>query len=965
MTQRTDQLVGRADEVAILDGLVAGLQDGRPRALAVLGSAGIGKSRLLSELARRAEASEHLVLAGTAAELEQDLPFGPFVNALDDFLVALDPQRLSRLGDDVRGELARVFPALADAAADGAKPLQDERYRSHRAVRTLLETLATRPLVLVLDDFHWADGASVELAGALLRRPPAARVMLVLAARPLRRHQPFDAELTRAERTGGLVRLELGPLGAADTRALLGGDVPAALADTLHEESGGVPFYIEQLARSATRGSSAGVAAGGGDTLVPAPVVAAMRDELALLDAGVRRALEGASVAGDPFEPELAAAAAGTSEAEALDALDELLRTDLVRPTDQPRRFRFRHPLVRRAVYEASPAGWRLGAHERCAALLAERGAAVAVRAHHVERSARQGDAGAADLLREAAEAAAGRAPATAARFYEGALRLLPDSAPAEGRVELLLERATALVAIGRIGDAHAAVVVATELAVAAPPPVLVRALLARARMERLSGDHDETLVHLRAARAIVAPGSPDAVALAVEFALWSPDPAGMREWADRAVEEAEALGDPPLCASARAALALASVWWADPAAADRATSAAAEAIDGLGDEQLSRRLGAAGTLALAELHRDRFADASRHAERALTIARRVGDGQLLAPLYAVLGTTLAIEGRLQEAWDLLDGALEAARLRDDEPGLAWVLLNRGIVATHTGELDAALADVREALEIAGRRKASELGVAAGLSYGIALLASGDAAGALQTMLDAGGGERVDRVPGGFRVMYLEALTRARIELGLLEDARRTMDYAQEVAAHVDQPHAAAMAHLARARVELAGGDAEAAGAAARTAMDDAERAGALLTVAIARTVLGRALVAGGDRAGAVEQLTRAAGELDRMGALGHRAGAERELRRIGERTHRRTRAARQGGTGVDALTERELGIARLTVDRLTNREIAARLFLSEKTIETHLRNVFAKLGVNSRVQVARIVEQAERDGPR
>ena len=131
-------------------------------------------------------------------------------------------------------------------------------------------------------------------------------------------------------------------------------------------------------------------------------------------------------MAGDPFEPELAAAAAGTSEASAMDAVDELLRLDLVRQTDVPRRFRFRHPLVRRAVYEATPGGWRLGAHERCAEALAARGATAAARAHHVERSAREGDVGAVAVLREAGEAAARLAPASAARWFAEALRLLP-----------------------------------------------------------------------------------------------------------------------------------------------------------------------------------------------------------------------------------------------------------------------------------------------------------------------------------------------------------------------------------------------------------------------------------------------------------------------------------------------------------------------------------------------------------
>ena len=101
-----------------------------------------------------------------------------------------------------------------------------------------------------------------------------------------------------------------------------------------------------------------------------------------LLSKPARLILEGAAVAGDPFDPELAAAAAGASDAAAVEALDELLRLDLIRPTDVPRRFRFRHPLVRHAVYESMPGGWRLGAHERCADALALRGSLPATIAH-------------------------------------------------------------------------------------------------------------------------------------------------------------------------------------------------------------------------------------------------------------------------------------------------------------------------------------------------------------------------------------------------------------------------------------------------------------------------------------------------------------------------------------------------------------------------------------------------------
>ena len=101
---------------------------------------------------------------------------------------------------------------------------------------------------------------------------------------------------------------------------------------------------------------------------------------------------------------------------------------------------------------------------------------------------------------------------------------------------------------------------------------------------------------------------------------------------------------------------------------------------------------------------------------------------------------------------------------------------------------------------------------------------------------------------------------------------------------------------------------------------------------------------------------------LEAHGALRYRQEADHELRKLGRPLHRRTRPGKADGTGVDTLTERELELARLVVDRRTNPEIAAALFLSQKTVETHLRNMFRKLGVSSRVELARAVEQADRD---
>ncbi|HET9322421.1 MAG TPA: AAA family ATPase, partial [Gaiellaceae bacterium] len=368
-TREHAPLVGRADELDSLEQVLDELDGGPPGAIELVGEPGIGKTRLLSELAARAERRGHLVLSGSASELERELPFSVFVHALDEYVESLDPNQLSTLDDDVQAELAHVLPSLSALAAGRAVALQHERYRSHRAVRALLEHLAqARPLVLVLDDFHWADPASVELLGALLRRPPAAAVLTVVALRPRQTPERLAAALERARRAAALTRLELGALTAVEARELLGERVDAAGAAVLYQESGGNPFYLEQLARAPER--AAGVASAPEISLtgleVPPAVAASLSEELALLSDGGRLVLEGAAVAGDPFEPELAAAAAASSEAAAMQALDELLELDLIRTSDVPRRFRFRHPLVRRAVYEATAGGWRLGAHERC-----------------------------------------------------------------------------------------------------------------------------------------------------------------------------------------------------------------------------------------------------------------------------------------------------------------------------------------------------------------------------------------------------------------------------------------------------------------------------------------------------------------------------------------------------------------------------------------------------------------------
>jgi predicted ATPase len=236
----------------------------------------------------------------------------------------------------------------------------------------------------------------------------------------------------------------------------------------LYARAGGNPFYLEQLAR--VPGDASPRARGDEDASVPAVVAAALAAELATLSSEAHRMLDGAAVTGDPFDPGLAADVADLPEREAFDALDELLARTLVRPVGAPRRFAFRHPVVRHAVYVAAPAGWRLGAHARAAAALARRGADTVQRAHHVEQAASPGDGEAVALLVAAGREARSHAPATAARFHAAALRLLPDVAEQrERRTELHVLLADARSAAGDSAGARETLLDALRTAEAGP----------------------------------------------------------------------------------------------------------------------------------------------------------------------------------------------------------------------------------------------------------------------------------------------------------------------------------------------------------------------------------------------------------------------------------------------------------------------------------------------------------------
>src|SRR3954447_24832170 len=250
MDDRPDQLVGRAREWALLELALDDLGAGSCRMLQIAGEPGIGKTRLLRALHASAREHGHLVLDGRGAEFETNVAFRMVVDALDDYLGSLDPEPLVlAVGAEHAAELAAVFPSLTALGRDEPRRLEAERFKAHFAVRRLLEYLAAdRPVVLTLDDVQWADPASVELLALLLRRPPRAPVLLAFAHRPHETPASLARSLDRADRERFGARIELGPLTAAEGAELLGEALGESARAILLRESGGHPFYLEQLA---------------------------------------------------------------------------------------------------------------------------------------------------------------------------------------------------------------------------------------------------------------------------------------------------------------------------------------------------------------------------------------------------------------------------------------------------------------------------------------------------------------------------------------------------------------------------------------------------------------------------------------------------------------------------------------------------------------------------------------------
>jgi DNA-binding CsgD family transcriptional regulator len=943
-----------------------------PAVLEVVGEAGIGKTTLLETVGEPRRAGR-LVLRGRAAEFEGDLPYGLFIDALDEHLAGITQRRGDRLDPENLAELAGVFPSLEQRVEAPVVVVQGERFRLHRAVRTLLERVARGgSLVLALDDIHFADPASCELLASLLRRLPDGPVLLTLAYRSGRSPAAVASELTAAARSGRVERIELGPLGRAESDALMVAEgLSEATRAGLHEQSAGNPFYLDQLLRAHRRGRTGPApltlaAAPGVEALagtIPAEVAAVLAQEVDALSGTARAIVQAAAIAGEPIEPDLVAEIAGVSEGEVLLALDELHDRDLIRPAAVAREFQFRHPLVRAAVYRSLKPGWRVGAHARAASALVQRGAPAIVCAPHLEQSATHADWDSIALLTEAARAAAGRAPASAARWLAAAIRLTPARGPgSERRLELMLERASALVSIGALEQCHGVLVEALELSprgVRERPTALV---VKCAQAEIFLGRYGEARTRL--AGALAAAGdeiTPAMVTLELALAwygTYANDLELALQSARRALDGADQLGHGGMRAAAAAILSLSSYAAGNVVDAEDAHSDATALVMGLEDAFVARHAELLWFLGWSGWFLGHYDAAEAHFGRGIAVSRTSGDARLLIEMTVGRSITLTWLGRLGEAVALSEEALEGAQLNNNPSRLMWCHIACCLSLTAAGDLDAAVAAGEQSVRLARELGPSAISAAAGWTCAAALIEAGQQEHGIDVLLELLGGAELPHYFAGMRPMCYGLLTRAEVKRGCASAAREWAARATASAEQVRSILGRAYGDLALAEASLTD-EPLLAGELALGSAETFERTRAPLDAARAHLVAGKALAAAGNRERGGDALRRAEEAFGGFGARRLRAETVRELRRIGRRVRRAGRRGSLDGGRLASLSAREREVAELVTARMTNREIASHLFLSEKTVESHLSSVFVKLGVGSRVDVARAVELA------
>jgi DNA-binding NarL/FixJ family response regulator/type II secretory pathway predicted ATPase ExeA len=474
------ELIGRGDELNALVAHLASVIADSGRTILVAGDAGLGKTALLRAFTERARGSGVRVLTGECLEIEARRPFGPFVQILRSARREFPSGSVERSIRENAPELMRLLPELGSAMSRAEPTDASERYRIHESFASLFGDLArTVPLVIVVEDLHWSDEATLELFPYLARRLRERRVLLVGTYRSdeLHRLHPLNVVLTALRRGRYEERIELRPLDLEQTAAMIRSALALdhlptrEFAEAIHGRCEGNPFFVEELLKTLAERGDLAYRDGAwhrekvvGSLAMPESIRVAVQQRLAGLAAEARRALVIAAVIGPRFEFELLRAISAVSEPELLASLRAAIDTQLVVEDAVERvgeRYAFRHALTREAILLDLQRRERRLMHRAVAEALEAHAGAESAR--YVEELADHFDqAGMAEKARRYHELAAAQARqifgfARELRHLERAIELAPDDDRGIGDMKLLLAEAAFLSGEMRRG-AHTAV---------------------------------------------------------------------------------------------------------------------------------------------------------------------------------------------------------------------------------------------------------------------------------------------------------------------------------------------------------------------------------------------------------------------------------------------------------------------------------------------------------------------------
>lgn len=913
------EVIGREQELGELRAALAAV-DELPATFLVEGEPGIGKTILWRAGLEQASRNGYRVLGATPSTAETRLSFA----ALGDLLEPALADTLSELPAPQRRAL-EVALLLEDS--EGLPP--DHRAVSLAFLGALRALADAAPVLVAVDDAQWLDGPSALVLEFALRRLREDRVLFLLTRRA--EGDPAPLALVRALPEDRLRRLTLGPLSLGALHRLvrerLGLVLARPMLRRLREISGGNPFYALELARAVERGS---IRLAAGEPL-PASLGALVHERLEGLPAETRAALLAASALS---EPTLGLVQDASGDAEGA-ALTPGLEAQVIEVEDD--RIRFAHPLLASGVYGAALIDERRALHLRLAELVPD----AEERARHLALGADGPNPDVSAALEDAARRAHARgATPTAAELAEQARRLTPADLDEEIH-RRTIQAATYAFEAGDGARASALFEQALPASPAGPRRAEVLAWLGT--LEEYHGDLHRGVALFR--EGLEHAG--DDLGLRAQIEDWLGDSLFLMrtelvralEHARSAVALAQQIGDAPRLVSALSGEALVAAAVGDPSwrtVLDRA-------------EDVERDGNPVPVMVSPAFHRsiilmwlDELDDASALMRSLCERAEELGQESALPFMLANLTLIEQLAGRWEAGAASAGEGIDMAAQTNQEAATLRALGARAVVRASLGDVDGARSDANATLPQSRKRGVMMATMAAASGLGLLELSLEDPESAHRELgpvveeIEAGG----VREPGAARFVFDEVEALAGI--GALADAGALLDRWEERARTLDRASALAASARCRGLLAAARGDLEGALASLEEALAEHDRA----TLPFDRA---RTLLALGDvqrraqrRRAARETLEKALREFEALGARIWAARARSELARIGGR--------RASGDGLTATEER---VAELVSQGLTNKAVAERLYVTDRTVEGHLSRIYAKLGIRSRTELA------------